>query len=136
MALKVLIHFMHEHLPFGCQSQQSNVEIGNKIEINYLSRRGSGSCVVERGRSQVQRGRPAGAYGSHKLAYAAPPGLLQQVRLCVEHHKAHRGQCVWDRGTADGTHASFSITFLPRLLQLTRQPASVLLLKYSNTNGF
>lgn len=45
MALKVLIHFMHEHLPFGCQSQQSNVEIGNKFEINYLSRRGSSSHV-------------------------------------------------------------------------------------------
>lgn len=49
MALKVLIHFMHERLPFGCQSQQSNVEIGNKIEINYLSRSGGGSHVGESG---------------------------------------------------------------------------------------
>lgn len=75
MALKVLIHFMHERLPFGCQSQQSNVEIGNKIEINYLSRRGSSSCVVERGRSQVQRGRPAGAFGSQHENWPMQPPL-------------------------------------------------------------
>lgn len=36
MALKVSIHFMHEHLPFGCQSHDSSVEIRNKLEINYL----------------------------------------------------------------------------------------------------
>lgn len=49
MAWKVSIHFMHEHLPFGCQSHDSSVEIRNKLEINYLRRRGSSSHAVRSG---------------------------------------------------------------------------------------
>lgn len=63
---------MHEHLPVGCQSHDSTVEIRNKLEINYLRRRGGSSDVVTKSRgSQVQGSGPAGADGSGQVNWSS-----------------------------------------------------------------
>lgn len=136
---------MHEHLPIGCQSHDSIVEIRNKLEINYLRRRGSSSHAARSG------GKPgAGEQTSWcwwiqpcKLVFLVGPLSFYNRSWCVKYYASPWE--IWHEGWSDSRwHAclvfyqsalSQPTSFLP-LLQLTPWPASAPLLKYSNTNGF
>lgn len=139
--LKVWMHFMHEHLPIGCQSHGSIVEIRNKLEINYLRRRGSSSHAARSGGKQTSWRwwiQPC------KLVFLVGPLSFYNRSWC-----ACKILCtpwgIWHKGWSDRewqaclvfyqSALSQPTSFLP-LHQLTPWPASVLLLKYSNTNGF
>lgn len=103
---------MHEHLPVGCQSLDSIVDIRNKLEINYLRRRGSGSHAARSGR------KPDTGKRSSWCCWIQPCKLVFQLGLLSFYN---RSGCVckilrypwviWVEGWSDSryTHALFSI---------------------------
>lgn len=145
--LKAWTRFMHEHLPVGCQSRDSIVEIRNKWEINYLRRRGSGFHAGRRG-GKPGMGRTSWCWWIQLCKLVCTVGSPSFYKgsgcICKILSTPPGGSGMRDGAKGGGgMHALFSInlrsvspaSFLP-LLQLTPWPARAPLLKYSNTNGF
>lgn len=123
---------MREHLPVGCQSHDSTVDIRYKLEINYLRRRGNSSHAGRNGGRPNTRRRTSWCKWIQpcKLSCLVGPQSFYNKSGCVctyiNHYLPDWRFCQEGGLTADGADASFSInlrssqpaSFLP-LLQLT-----------------